>query len=179
MKIKAFFLSCLVIAFSFGCFAQEITPTAAYEKASKENKNVLLMFHASWCGWCKKMDKSLTDESCKDFFNKYFIIEHLTVQESKGKENLENPGAQEMMDAWDGKQQGLPYWVILDKDGKLLFDSQIRKEQPDGNMKGSNIGCPVNQEEVAYFIGLLRKTTALNDDELQIIEKRFRQNESK
>ena len=167
MKIKPFFLSCLVIAFSFGCFAQEITPTAAvimkaaYEKASKENKNVLLMFHASWCGWCKKMDKSLT------------------VQESKGKENLENPGAQEMMDAWDGKQQGLPYWVILDKDGKLLFDSQIRKEQPDGNMKGSNIGCPANQEEVAYFIGLLRKTTALNDDELQIIEKRFRQNESK
>ena len=185
MKLKSLSLFCIVIVFSITSFAQDSIPTAkavmkaTYEAATKQNKKVLLIFHASWCGWCKKMDNSLNDKTCKDLFDKYFIIEHLTVQESKGKENLENPGAQEMMDGWDGKQQGLPYWVILDKDGNLLFDSQIRTEQPDGNMKGSNTGCPASKAEVDYFIGLLRKTTQLNDDELQIIETRFRQNESK
>lgn len=185
MKLKSVCLTSLVLMFSIFIFAQEPVLSAkavmktTCEKAALENKKVLLIFHASWCGWCKKMDKSLNDETCKAFFDKYFIIEHLTVQESKGKENLENPGAQELMDGWDGKEQGLPYWVILDKEGNLLFDSQIRKEQPDGNIKGSNMGCPASKEEVEYFINLLRKTTALNDDELQIIEKKFRENESK
>lgn len=29
----------------------------ASKKAKLENKNVFVMFNASWCGWCKKMDK--------------------------------------------------------------------------------------------------------------------------
>ena len=150
----------------------------ATQLAQKSNRKVLLIFHASWCGWCHKMDSSLNDPGCKKYFDKNFVIEHLTVMESKGKENLQNPGALELMNKYDGKDQGLPYWVILDKDGKTLFDSQTRKMQPDGTVKGSNMGCPASADEVKVFINILKQTTKLDDTELTAISKRFRLNEN-
>jgi thiol-disulfide isomerase/thioredoxin len=145
--------------------------------AGSLNKKVLLMFHASWCGWCHKMDSSINDLTCKKFFDDNFVIAHITVLESKGKESLENPGGLEMMQKYNGKDQGLPYWIILDKDYKLLFDSQIRTKQPDGSVKGNNIGCPASKIEVDNFIEILKKTTPLTAPQLAIIAKRFRQNE--
>ncbi len=183
MKSKSFSVFVVATLISLFTVAQTSPPpaadilAAAYKKAAAENKTVLLMFHASWCGWCKKMDASLEDPICKAYFDKYFVIEHLTVQESKGKEYLENPGAQEQMDKWEGKGMGLPYWVILDKEGTVLFDSQIRKTQPDNTVKGQNIGCPASKEEVLYFTEILRKTTSLSTNELQVIFDRFRKNE--
>ena len=178
----------LLFAFSlfatFNLHAQTVPPAAnavlkrAVVDAGNQNKKILLMFHASWCGWCHKMDSSLNDLSCKKFFDDNFVIAHITVMESKGKENLENPGGLEMMQKYNGKDQGLPYWVILDKDYNLLFDSQIRTTQPDGTVKGANIGCPASQKEVDRFIEILKKTTSLTPPQLAIIAKRFRQNEN-
>ena len=164
--------------------AQTTIPTAndilkrAVLDAGDQNKKVLLMFHASWCGWCHKMDSSLNDISGKKFFDDNFVITHVTVLESKGKENLENPGGLEMMLKYNGKDQGLPYWVVLDKNAKLLFDSQERTTQPDGTVKGANIGCPASQKEVDKFIEILKNTTSLTAPQLAIIAKRFRQNEN-
>jgi thioredoxin-related protein len=97
----------------------------AFVSAKKQNKKVLVMFHASWCGWCHKMDTSLNDASVKKFFDDNFVIRHLVVFESKGKENLENPGAEEMLEKHEGKDQGIPFWLIFDKDEKFLFDSRM------------------------------------------------------
>src|SRR6188474_91433 len=65
----------------------------ALQTATKENKNVFIIFHASWCGWCHKMDSAINDKSCKDFFYKNYVIRYLVVDESRDKKNLENPGA--------------------------------------------------------------------------------------
>ena len=165
-------------------YAQKPMPIAnavlkkAVVDAGNENKKVLLIFHASWCGWCHKMDSSLNDVSCKKFFDENFVIAHITVLESKGKENLENPGGLEMLEKYNGKDQGIPYWVVLDKDYHLLFDSQARTTQADGSVKGRNIGCPASKPEVDTFIAILKKTTSLTDQQLAIIAKRFRQNEN-
>jgi thioredoxin-related protein len=59
----------------------------AYQQAAKENKNVFIMFHASWCGWCHKMDKSINDAACKKFFADSYVICHLVVDEAKDKKN--------------------------------------------------------------------------------------------
>ena len=148
----------------------------AFTSAKKQNKKVLVMFHASWCGWCHKMDTSLNDPSVKKLFDDNFVIRHLVVFESKGKENLENPGALEMITQYNGKDQGIPFWLIFDKDENFLADSRM-KVKINGVEKLQNTGCPASKEEVDHFIGVLKKTTELNDDQLQIIRTRFRRNE--
>lgn len=149
----------------------------AYSIAAKEKKNVFVIFHASWCGWCKKMDTAMNDQSVKKFFTDNFVIRHLVVYESKGKENLENPGALELLKKYKGDDQGIPYWFVFDKDGKLLADSKLRPEG-GGWETGDNVGCPASEKEVAYFLKVLKETTSLKDTELAIIQKRFRENEN-
>lgn len=148
----------------------------AYRSATLENKKVFIIFHASWCGWCHKMDSSLNDKACKQFFDNNYIIRHLVVYESKANKHLENPGAEEMLLKYKGKDQGIPFWLIFDKNGKLLADSQIRAEGEGLDVKGQNTGCPAEADEVKYFISVLRKTSTITESQLQVIEKRFREN---
>lgn len=155
--------------------ADEILKEACQQAAS-ENKNVFIMFHASWCGWCRKLDASLNDASCKQFFDDNYVIKHMVVYESKGKEKLETPGVLDLLAKYKANDNGVPYWFIFDKDGKLLADSKMRPEGA-GLETGDNIGCPANKEEVAYFLNLLQKTSKLNPQQLEIIRKRFRKNE--
>lgn len=147
----------------------------AFATAKKQNKKVLVIFHASWCGWCHKMDTSLNDLSVKKFFDDNFVICHLVVFESKGKENLENPGGLEMITRYNGKDQGIPFWLVFDKDENFLADSRMPVTTRE---KLQNTGCPASSEEVEYFISVLKKTTALKEEELGVIRKRFRKNES-
>lgn len=171
--MKLFFLIAFVCTVAI-TYAQP-TPTAddvlkkALTKASKENKNVLVIFHASWCGWCRKMDSSLNDPSVKEFFDQNFVITHLTIMEADNKKNLENPGALDWKKKWGGEKiESIPYWVALDKNGKEIADSQM---QP-----GKNTGCPAEADEVNYFITVLKKTTAITDEQATAVEKRFRRN---
>ncbi|MEJ0102395.1 MAG: thioredoxin family protein [Bacteroidota bacterium] len=148
----------------------------AYALAAKENKNVFIIFHASWCGWCHKMDSSMNDKLCKKFFDDNYIIRHLVVQESKNKKNLENPGAMDLLAKHNGSDQGIPFWLVFDKNGKLLADSQIRAEGEGFEKKGQNSGCPAAPEEVSYFLTVLKKTSRITEPQLAIIEKRFLEN---
>jgi len=171
---KYFATLSLLLLIAFASKAQQ-TPSAdevlkeARIKAAKENKKVLVIFHASWCGWCHKMDASLNDSSVKNFFDKNYIITHLTILESQDKKNLENPGADELNKKWGGENQGIPFWVIMDKDGNILADSHIEP--------GKNVGCPASVEEVAHFIKVLKKTSSISDEQIVAVEKRFRRNE--
>ena len=149
----------------------------AYATAKKENKKVFVIFHASWCGWCRKMDTSMNDASCKKFFNDNFVVRHMVVDESKDKKNLETPGGQEFKIKYRGEGTGLPFWLIFDNNGNLLADAKIRPAGATIDAEGNNTGCPANEEEVNYFIEVLKKTTSLKNDELEIIKKRFRKNE--
>ncbi len=171
----------LLVALS-GVFAQS-PPSSnavmkkAYHQAAIENKKLFVIFHASWCGWCKKMEKSMDDSTCKSSFDNNFVIVHLDVDETDDKKKLENPGADSMRNSYSGKDQGLPYWLIFDQKGKLQADSRNRKDT-DGPAASNNVGCPATAEEVAFFISVLKKTTNLSEYQLDVIQKRFRQNEN-
>ena len=123
----------------------------AVKTASAEKKNVLIHFGASWCSWCKRLDQMLESEEVGKLFHDNYVITHLTIQESKDKVALENPGAQEMVDAAGAKGSGVPVYIFFDSEGKRLATSLA---MPDGG----NIGHPATPEEIQAFDTLLQKT---------------------
>ncbi len=182
MKKLLVLLAVFSFAFMATGFAQTTMPTSesvlkqAYAQAGKENKKVMLIFHASWCGWCKKMEASLNDPTCKKFFDDNYVIATLDVMEQPAKASLENPGSLDVLKKFKGEKSGLPFWLILDANGTLLADSQMRPAGASLDTPGESMGCPASEKEVAYFIGLLKKTSNLNDEQLATIAKRFAQN---
>lgn len=141
-----------------------------YNKAAKTNKKVLLIFHASWCGWCKKMDASLTDATIKAAIDRNFEIAHLTVYENDAKKDLENPGGLALLTKLGGADQSLPYWFVLDAQGNKLANSEFAPHK--------NAGCPSAEAEVAYFIKVLQQTGTFTPAELEKIKLRFRKNDT-
>ena len=170
---------------SFASFAQTATqPTAetimktAYAKAAKENKKVLLMYHASWCGWCKKMDASLNDFAIQKLINDNYVVTHLDIMEQPAKKILENPGAIDTLKKLTGVSEvGLPYWFVLDAKGNVLATSSMGKDGKQSSDVNDNVGCPGSEQEVTYFDSVLRKTSNLKESEIAIIHKRMLQNQ--
>ena len=168
MKLKSIIIATFLLLSITTINAQEqasVIMSKAYAQAVKENKNVFLMFHASWCGWCKKMDKNLTGDAISKSFNDNYVTAHLTVKESPKNQNLENPGGEELLIKYKADRAGLPFWVLLDPKGNVLADSF--------NAKGENLGCPSTPEEVAEFTAKLKKTSKLNDKQLAVIKEIF------
>ena len=166
--------SALLLVFAISLQAQPPSAAdimnAAKQEAASSGKNIFVIFHASWCIWCHRMDSAMKEPALKPLFDKNYIIKHLTVLESPEKKSLENPGADAMLDQYHGKEGGIPYWLIFDKNGKLLADSRAPKA--DGSK--SNVGCPATKEEVDYFADVLQKTSTLNEEQIKIIRERFR-----
>lgn len=145
--------------------AQDVV-AAACKEAKAANKNVFISFTASWCSWCKKMKNIMESEEVKKYFTDNYEIRYLVAGERDNAKD--NPGAIEMKaQKFNGANQGIPFWVILDADGKLLYDSKIRKEG-DGPAGGNNVGCPAQDNEIAYFINVLNSTSKMT--EKQIVE---------
>jgi len=178
MKTKHFVVALLILTGS-AAMAQTALPTSetvlkdAFARAGKENKKVLLMFHASWCGWCKKMDASLNDPACKKMFDDNYVIAHLDVMEQPQKVNLENPGSMAVMTQYGGNKSGLPFWLILDAKGNMLANSLMPKDGAATATPEDNVGCPASEKEVSYFDGILKRTSHLQDEDIAIIHKRF------
>lgn len=167
MKFSKIILVAALLLVQFG-FSQEKAGTVldkALTQAKAENKNVLLIFHASWCGWCKLMEKNMELPTTKPLFDKNYVTAYLDVQERGEKKSLENPGGQELMNRYKGETAGLPFWLMLSPKGEVLADSF--------DAKGENIGSPASPEEVASFLVKLEKTSKLNKAELQTIQQVF------
>lgn len=131
----------------------------ARAQAKREGKSVMVVFHASWCGWCKKFDRMLTDPKVGPLVGKSYVVVHLDVLEAKDKKaDLENPGGEATMEALGGKNAGLPFFAVVDPTGKKLGDSLMEPGKPS-----TNTGHPAKPEEIAHFLDLLRATAKRTD----------------
>ncbi|WP_419870174.1 thioredoxin family protein [Chryseobacterium sp. CT-SW4] len=167
MKFSKIILLFTVLLFQVG-FAQEkadVILKKALTQAGSENKNVLLVFHASWCRWCKLMEKNMNLPETRPLFEKNYVTAYIDVQERGDKKTIENPGGQELMNRFKGESAGLPFWVILNSKGEILTNSF--------NEKGENLGSPSTRGEVDTFIGKLEQSSTLNKEELEVIYKTF------
>lgn len=123
---------------------------SATKEAKASNKAVFVKFTASWCIWCRRLNAALGLMEIQKPFGENFVYLEIDVLERGEKEALENPGGEDYLKQWGGENAGLPFSVILDKNGKKLADSNLMPNQ-------KNIGYPGSDEEIEAFLKLLKK----------------------
>jgi thioredoxin-related protein len=126
----------------------------ALRDAALADKPVLLKFGAPWCGWCHQFDSWMKEPEVSSVLEKHLVIRKVDIERTVGGEELRR--------RYGGAEAGVPWFVILDKDGKTLADS--------GDAE-SNIGCPVSEEEVRAFGLLLARTTKVSREEWGVLER--------
>lgn len=100
----------------------EGTLQEALDKAKKENKYVMVMGSATWCGPCKALYKIMTTEKeAGDYFNEFFVIRKYYLDKDKSDNIEERYGI-----------SAYPTMVILNTDGveinRILGSSRNAKE---------------------------------------------------
>jgi len=124
---------------------------AAVRQAGAEHKVVLVVFGASWCGWCRRFHDMLADSGVGPILAAHYVAVNLTAQESPAKRALENPGSDSLMAALGGAKGGLPFFAALDSAGARIADSNLMPG-------GGNVGFPSEPDEVAAFDRFLANT---------------------
>ncbi len=142
---------------------------SALQVASSTHRNVFLIFHASWCIWCRRLDSVLTNAEVSPLIAKHLVVTRLDVLEhSDKKATLENPGAEEILRKLGGEESGLPYYAFLNAKGKKITDSNVMPG------KSKNIGFPGSSEEKTAFQEILRKSSpSMTAAELSAVMSHF------
>ena len=114
---------------------------AAEAEAAREHKNVFLIFHASWCPWCHRLDALLNAPTLKPFFDRNYVIAQIDGLEAPAQLGLENPGWKDLMTTYSATGQGIPYWLFLDPKGNILATCRSPFDSDRKGMPG-NLGFP-------------------------------------
>jgi hypothetical protein len=121
----------------------------ASAKAAASGKSVMVFFHASWCGWCRRLAAYPAARAIKPILDKYFEMVWLDVQERGAAKAQENPGGAKLMVNLGGATSGLPFFAVLDARGKTLATSL-------NPTNARNIGCPESLAEIGHFQNMVR-----------------------
>ena len=136
---------------------------SAEKRASVARKRVLLVFHASWCGPCLRLNKYLNDRPVKPIIDAHFIVQEIDTTESKTK-CWETPGGDALCKRYGGNG-GIPYFVLLDESGKRIGSSIFN---------GQNMGMPSEPDEIKFFLNTLKSAApSITPSEMAILKAGF------
>jgi len=128
-------------------------------QAKTQDKRVLLHFGAPWCPWCHRLDDFLARPEIARLLAPDFLELKVDVDRMKN-------GAQVAERFFSQKQTGIPWYVLLDGEARVLATA----DGPDGN-----VGYPVLDAEIAHFMqGLRTARVDLSDESLAQVETALR-----
>lgn len=152
---RRMFLGVLGAAIMTPGSAFAVTPKAseavaqAAAGAEANGKRLLLVFHASWCGYCQLLDMMLEDAVCAPILDRHFVIYHLRALERKPEMKAQQlDGADDVYSSLVADRIGLPYMAALDGKAVRVADSVMRN--------GDNFGFPVDAVELDNFQDMMR-----------------------
>lgn len=92
------------------------------EKATKENKNIIIQAGGNWCIWCLRFNQFVQDTpELREMVDKKFLYYHLNWSpENKNTQLFEKYGN-------PGEKYGYPVFIILNKKGEMIHtqDSSV------------------------------------------------------
>jgi hypothetical protein len=119
----------------------------ALRKAKAENRRVFFIASASWCGPCRMLSRVLS--SRKDVLQKQYVFVKLDISRDKNAEAVRK--------RYQGNEHfGVPWYAILDAEGKMLISSSVPEEKRRG--KPRNIGHPSSPADVEHFVKMIEQT---------------------
>ena len=149
------FVSCLSAVAQKPPDAHQVLAQAEVQ-ASQQQKNILLIFGASWCKYCRQLDAFVEAPEIQPILAKHFVIARLNVYEELGRSpQLNNPKSEQLVREFGNADVGgLPFIVFLAPDGKLIVNSN---RPGKGKDKGGNIGYPVEPKEIDWFMVMIKR----------------------
>ncbi len=117
--------------------------------AKHDKKRVFLIMSASWCGPCRMLARFLAAN--KSDFSPHYVFVKLDMSRDTHAEDLRT--------RFQGKDaaNGVPWYVILDENGKPLATSNAKDQVYDG-VESTNIGFPNEAKGIDHFIGMIKET---------------------
>lgn len=130
---------------------------AGLAQAKKDGKAVFLAFGSPNCGWCKYLDGYHARPAVQKTLGRHLVFVKVDVAES--------PGGEALYDRYAPGEGGVPVWVILSAEGKVLADSF---EDTKGGKE--NVGFPYEPHELAHYEKSLRAAVPkLTADEVKLL----------
>lgn len=133
------------------------------KQAGKEGKKVFLAFYCNQCtNYCPVMDSFLLNATpMKEIMGRSYVY----MKVETGQKN----GDQRLVDKYVGPEMEghYPFYVIMDKNGKILETSLIPGKD--------TVGWPEKDWEIEHFIKTIRNTGKVKEAELQEVAKQMRE----
>ena len=181
-------LALLLYLLGSALLAQNPTPANqvledAKSQAARQHKLIFLVFGASWCEPCHRMDAFLDAPEMRQILGIYFVLVKLNVAEKMGKHpELENPGGKDLALKLGGANSkggliGVPFFLFVNATGEPIVNS---RRPVEGLAGGKNIGYPAKPEEIDWFTAMLKKANpAMTADESHTIDEWLRRASAK
>ena len=127
--------------------------TRGKTRAKAEQKNVLLVFSASWCGPCKLYERFLEDPQMSSITEKALVVVRVDMGERpRDPAHADTPdGLALRTELGAAGEPGFPFLVITDENGSPIVNSYR-----NGNAE-ANVGYPAAPEEIDWYVEMLKR----------------------